>query len=155
MKLSGMRDPNQKVSVDKITGHVSVETVNKDPSLTIQSFKDECDINNIVARHAQTGEYTHLSNKLGQYADLTSITSYHDMVNQVHYANEAFETLPPKMRLRFKNDPGELLAFLQDRKNLNEAIELGLVDKTTSVPMASNDDKNLKTNDDKAKTSTQ
>jgi len=41
-------------------------------------------------------------------------------------AGEAFLQLPSKIRDRFKNDPIEFLAFLDDPKNHQESVELGL-----------------------------
>ena len=37
--------------------------------------------------------------------------------------------LPAKIRQRFNNNPAELIAFLQNSDNIEEAVELGLMEK--------------------------
>lgn len=127
--MSQMISPNQRITKLK-NGQIHVETVNEEPTLTQQQFKDECDINNIIKRYETTGEFTHRTSKVGQYADFTQISDYQSMVNQVQYAQEAFNSLPAQVRARFKNNPGELLSFLQDPSNKDEAIKLGLIEAT-------------------------
>lgn len=131
-----MKDPNQRESVNPITGRLSVETVNKEKSMTQQQFKDECDINNIMQKYVTTGEFSHATKKQGVYADFSGIRDYQQMVETVMYAQEAFDLLPAKVRSRFRNDPGELLAFLQDPNNKEEARSLGLL-ADNAVPAAS------------------
>lgn len=123
-----MKDPKQIITTDKKTGRVRVQTLNDDPSMTQQQFADECDINHIMKRYEKTGEIVHRNSKQGVYADFSEIKNYHEMMDQVLYAQEAFLTLPAKIRARFRNDPGQLLSFLDDSKNLKEAEELGLLE---------------------------
>lgn len=42
-------------------------------------------------------------------------------------------SLPAELRKRFRNDPGMLLAFLEDPQNRAEAESLGLVDRMPVV----------------------
>lgn len=135
-----MKDLAQEITVDKKTGRVRVRTLNTEATMTQQQFADECDINNIVKRYERTGEIVHRNQKTGIYADFTEITNYHDMMDKVLYAQDAFMTLPAKIRTKFRNDPGELLSFLQDSKNLKEAEELGLIEliQPTAQPNAKN-----------------
>lgn len=44
-------------------------------------------------------------------------------------AQQNFMLLPAEIRERFNNDPGRLIAFLEDDRNKNEAIKLGIVNK--------------------------
>lgn len=144
-----MKHPYQMTVIDSKTGKVKVMTENKLPEMTQQQWKDECDVNNIVRRYAQTGELTHLARSQGVYADVSEITDYHDMVEKIKQAEEAFMTLSAPVRKRFANDPGEMISFLQDPKNREEAISLGLVERPKPII---NDDQKPKTNDDKPKT---
>lgn len=115
-------------SIEKMpSGRIRVISINKEPTMTQQQFADDCDINNIMAKYEKTGQVTHLSNKQGVYGDFSDITDYQDMLHRVAAAQESFQTLPAKTRQRFQNDPGELISFLQDRKNYDEAISLGLI----------------------------
>lgn len=118
----------------KENGRIGVCTVNDEPSLTQQQFAEECDINNIMKRYKDTGEFRHLTSRQGQYADFTEIQDYRAMLDTVRYADEAFMALPAEVRKRFKNDPALLISFLQDTKNRGEAESLGLIDKKTEAP---------------------
>ena len=40
-----------------------------EPSLTRQSFKDECDVNKIVQRYTETGMINHIPRTIPQYGD--------------------------------------------------------------------------------------
>lgn len=92
-----------------------------------EQFKDDCDVNNIMKKYQSTGQFNHATSKQGSYKDFFGITDYHDMLNTVMYAQEAFQTLPAETRARFANDPGELLEFIQNSNNREEAMRLGLI----------------------------
>jgi len=136
-----MKRTDQLVSVDKKTGRVRVQSHNILPTKTQQNFKDECDINNIMAQYSKTGQFTHVTSRQGQYADFSSITDYQEMLDTVRYADQAFMTLPAQVRARFGNDPGKLLAFVQDDANYDEGVKLGLVQPKQAAP-PKNDDSN-------------
>jgi len=91
-----------------------------------QSFKDEVDINTIVKRFGLTGQLPS-DVRVPQYADFVEVTDYHTAMIQVRAAQEAFMEMPANVRARFHHDAGELVAFVSDEKNRDEAIKLGLV----------------------------
>lgn len=124
--MSQMHDRNQKITIHK-SGQVSVSTINEDPSLTQQQFKEECDINNIMKKYQQTGQFLHLTGKQGVYSDFSELTDYQSMLHKVFNAQEAFQSLPAQVRARFQNDPGQLINFIQDKNNYDEALSLGLL----------------------------
>lgn len=104
----------------------------EDPSLTQQSAKDDCDINVILSRMAR-GVEPPLSDRQPVFADVTaSPDSYHEAMNIVIAAQEAFGSLDAKVRARFDNDPAQVLAFLDDDANRDEAIKLGLIPQPES-----------------------
>lgn len=99
------------------------------PSKTRQSFKDECDINKIVERYRVTGMLTDPSipkTRNPFFGDFTQVTDYHQQAAQIASLNAEFEALPAKIRSRFQNDPGQMLDFLADEANTEEAVKLGL-----------------------------
>lgn len=120
-------------------GTIRIQCVNELPSLTQQNFKNQCDINNIMKKYVNTGHITHLNNKQGSYVDTSSLPDYHQALQTVLDAQNSFFTLPSGVRKRFQNDPQELLTFLKDPSNKQEAIKLGLI----------NDEQKPKINDDK------
>lgn len=94
---------------------------------TQQSFKDECDVNNIMKKFERTGMLEHLNEFQGNYGDFTDVPqSYHDAVNQVLAAQDMFMTIPAKVRAEFQNDPGLFLNFVDDPANADRMVELGL-----------------------------
>lgn len=99
-----------------------------DSSETQQEFRDECNINIILKRFGATGRLPNLKTN-GQFGDFTHVDDYMSALNQVMHAQDSFAELPALLRERFNHDPGQLLAFLGDPKNIDEAIKLGLVNK--------------------------
>lgn len=106
----------------------------KGPSLTRQSFAQECDINYILRKYQKTGLVEHVNKFQGNYADLTDIPTYQDALNKVIEANDAFSSLPSSIRKRFGNDPEEFLAFVSDPTNADEMVQLGLAHKLPIPP---------------------
>lgn len=104
------------------------------PVRTKQSFRDACDMNKILAMAEQSGLVNHVNTTGGSYLDCSNVVDYQTAVNLVNDAEDAFNALPAAIRKRFENDPAEILAFLGDEKNLDEAIEIGLIPKPVDPP---------------------
>lgn len=116
------------------------------PSRTKQSFEEESNINNIVARYKKIGgdpddlltpTFAPMSPKA--FADVSAATDYHTALNVVAEAQERFDSLPATVRERFKNDPGDFAAFMADEKNLPEAVKLGIVQDPDTAPLQRRD----------------
>jgi phage internal scaffolding protein len=100
----------------------------EEPSLTQQHFKDETDINNILRQFNVTGLLP--ENALSpRYGDFTGINDYQSALNAVIAAEDGFMALPADLRARFSNNPEELINFLDNPENKDEAIRLGLLDQ--------------------------
>lgn len=115
---------------------------NEEDSMTDPSFAPECDVNNIVKKYKNTGQITHLAKREGVYADVSTITDLLTATIQVQKASEAFKTIPAELRRKLNEDPAELIEFLNDPKNDEEAIYYGLKERNYSQ----NDDKTTKQN---------
>lgn len=100
----------------------------EEPSLAQQHFKDECDINNILRQFNITGLLPEAPLS-PRYGDFSGIVDYHSALNAVIAAEDGFMALPAGLRARFLNDPENLINFLDDDSNYDEAVKLGLVDK--------------------------
>lgn len=114
-----------------------VQTINLEDSKTQQQFAAAHDVNNIISKYKKTGELP-LARKQGVFADVSTITDYHDSLNRVINANAAFMRLPADLRTRFGNDPAQLLAFLQDPNNNDEGVKLGIYDAPKPDPQIQN-----------------
>lgn len=98
------------------------------PSMTQQQFKDECDVNNILRNYVNTGVLTHTSGKTPVFGDYSQMPSdYGEALALIQKSVDQFSELPSDVRDRFDNSPKNLVLFLQDPKNLDEAKKLGLV----------------------------
>lgn len=99
----------------------------EEPSLAQQHFKDECDINNILRQFNVTGLLPE-SPLSPRYGDFTGVVDYQSALNAVIAAEDGFMALPAEIRARFENDPENLINFLDNESNKDEAIKLGLID---------------------------
>lgn len=101
------------------------------PSMTKQSFKDECDINNILSRYKKNMGINFLDQYAGviqdQFADFSFAEDYHTGLQKIREAEGVFEAMPATLRSRFDNDPGKFLDFVSDKGNFDEAVKLGLM----------------------------
>ena len=99
----------------------------EDASLTQQHQKDQADINFIIEQFNVTGILP-TAPVSPQYGDFTGISDYQSALNAVIEAEDEFMSLPAKLRSRFENDPANLINFLSNDENRQEAIELGLIE---------------------------
>lgn len=106
------------------------------PSQTLQSFKDDADINCIIARFQNTGvlvDPTVPVSRTPQFGDYSDMPTYQEAQNVIVAANNAFNSLSAKIRERFGNDPAAYFDFVQSLKegsdDYAEAIRLGIIDK--------------------------
>lgn len=116
----------------------SIGIVFEEASKTQQHFKDECDIDRILKKYNETG---FLVNPLeqrrpAQWGDFSSVADYQASMNRLVQVQEAFDALPSRIRERFRNDPMQMLAFLENPDNEKEAVELGLVQARTPEPVS-------------------
>jgi Chlamydia-phage Chp2 scaffold (Chlamy_scaf). len=96
--------------------------------MTQQQFAEEVDINTIVRRFGLDGTMPETLD-MPVTGDFTTVVDFQTAMQLTTQADQAFMTLPAPMRKRFNHNPGELMAFLDDDTNRDEAIALGLVNK--------------------------
>lgn len=101
-------------------------TFPSDSPVTKQSYKDECDINTIMARYQSTGEMPILNQRAPQYLDVSQI-DFQEAQQFIAGAQTLFNELPSALRNRFDNDPGLFLDFCSNENNRPEMAELGLL----------------------------
>lgn len=101
---------------------------------TKQSFKDECDVNQIMARFQRTGVLEFRNKFEAQYADVSGVT-FQAAMDTIARANHMFHSMPARVRDKFQNDPGRFLAWIQNPNHADEARELGLMKPKESAPV--------------------
>ena len=117
--------------IDVHTGDVVVP-----PSMTKQEFVRECDVNNVIKQYKQTGMVAHVNAKASQgaYQDLPDAVDFQESLHLVMPAEQAFMTLPAKVRDKFGQDPAEFLAFMANPENEAEIRALGLANPLKEAP---------------------
>lgn len=101
-------------------------------SRTQQNFRDECDINHIMAKYEKTGflvDPLHAATRTPLFGDFTAIPDFQTAQNIIREGVEIFEALPARIRKIFDNDPAVFSEFMSNRDNLDSALEMGLVDE--------------------------
>lgn len=99
--------------------------------MTIQSEKDNCDINVIMNRYATCG--TPLPYRADGvepvYADVSELGDYMENFQRCKQAEEMFNALPSALRKELDNNPANLIPFIRDEKNKERCYEYGLLNK--------------------------
>jgi len=108
-----------------------VSIVNDEPSRTVQSAKQECDINFILRNYQKTGMLEHINKYQAQYGEVPS-HDFREALEIVKQAQTVFDALPSNVRNRFANDPAQFLSFCENPANLSEAKLLGLAKPDTA-----------------------
>lgn len=101
-----------------------------DVSKTQQSFKKSCDIGAKIRKYSRTGMWgNNVPTESLKFGDFSNGIDFLTAQNKVARARQIFESLPSKVRMKFNNNPANLLDFVKDEKNIFVASELGLVSK--------------------------
>ena len=66
------------------------------------------------------------------YGDFSNSLDFHQAQNRLIQARKDFMSLPSGVRKEFDNDPGQLVEFINDPENLQEAQDMGLLPKEPS-----------------------
>lgn len=117
------------------TGAVVDFDLEKEPSKTVQSEKDNCDLNVILRRmekagpeaYADTIDALMLAATQVQFGDASRVGDYKTVQDNIAIVKSEFALLPADVRSRFQNNAAVLIEFLADPANIPEAVSLGLV----------------------------
>lgn len=115
---------------------------NHEASLTVQSDKEDADINTIVKRFGLTGVMPS-SPRVPTFGDFTEVIDYQSALNAVRQAAEGFMELPADVRSRFDNDPQLYMEFCTATNsegklvNIEEMRRIGLAvaEEVEDTPM--------------------
>lgn len=132
-EISKLEQQEFKVITKRPNGSRKVTTVNSLPSRTIKSQAIGTNPNEIVRRYG----YQHLPQPQGGYTDLTNLPDLMEARKAILQAEKSFSELPSNIRTKFKNDPNELINFLNstDEHDIQESIKLGLRNPKPAEPL--------------------
>lgn len=109
-----------------------VQQVGPEPHATKQSFKNETDINHIMARYKKTGAIDHFTRYSPMYGEISPL-DFQTAQNVLLRAQQMFDDLPSNIRAETR-DPAGFLAFVQDPANKDRMAALGLRNATAATP---------------------
>lgn len=131
-KLKKMaKHKNHEITVNE-NGTLKIALKCPEATLTQQQYKDDQDINNIMKKYRLTG-IANLMKQDPMFDDVSNF-DYQEAMYKIAEANSNFEQLDVKIKDKFNNDPAKLIEFLNDSKNKEEAIKLGLVKPDEVIP---------------------
>lgn len=90
---------------------------------TKQAYKDQCDVNRIMARAERAGGLAHLVRHGAQYGDFAGF-DFMDAQLKLARAKEIFEELPAKIKKEFNNNAGAFFEFANDPDNAGRLEEI-------------------------------
>lgn len=105
-----------------------------DVSMTDPQFLKDTDINTILDRYNKTGVLPTRSG--GVYADVSNLGDFADVMDRVNSARREFESMPSAIRARFGHDPVAYFEFVNDPRNTEECIKLGIKIEKVDAPTA-------------------
>ncbi len=91
-------------------------------SKTQQHFRDECDVNNIVAAFAQTHVDPHAERAQNQRFGFASSQTFSEAMQNIAQIRSAFADLPSSERSSFANDPARWIDSLTTVDEPDETI---------------------------------
>jgi len=102
----------------------------QDPILTEQSHKNDVDINYIVKKHGidMIQQTALLKSAEYQFDDVPG-NDFQEAMLLVTKAQQTFDDLPSDIRKKFDNEPAKFLDFVQDPKNTDQMVEMGLAQR--------------------------
>ena len=91
---------------------------------TKQSFKDQADINKILARAQHGDTISHLAKYGAVYGDFTDVDDLLTAHEKLTRGTEIFNDLPSEVRREFGQDPVEFFKFVNDPANADRLADV-------------------------------
>lgn len=111
----------------KFSQRVAVITDTGDVQRTQQHFKDQCDVNKIMARYNKTGIISHVNRAQAKYGDFTMLGDFVENADKVVRAQQAFDQLPSELRKEFDNDYTKFFASIGKPEYRDKMAKWGIL----------------------------
>ena len=119
--------------MSKLNKRKRVQIFFKEPTLTKQSFKDECDINKIIKRFSETGQIPLQNGLEAQYGE-APIMDLKLALDTVDNLRQEFDNLEPQQKEIFGGNMNNYAQFLSDYAESPQSFAIEPKSKTdTSV----------------------
>lgn len=116
---------NEKIR-NKFSPKKSVPLIQKLPSRAQEHYQNDQNVNHIMAKYRKTGDASLLLKVKTEYGTFENFEGLSKHVSKLARAEEAFAALPQSIQKQFNWQPGEMLEFIDDPKNKEAAIKMGL-----------------------------
>lgn len=142
--ISSISEADQR---DDLKRHNRVSITFTQPSRTKQSFREETNINSIMARYEKSGQMPQLNQNIASYGDFSHSDSYQESVTKIRDAHELFESMPSQVRAHFENSPEIFLEYASNIDNIDTLRQMGLAEplEEKHTPTPPEDKETLKT----------
>lgn len=107
-----------------------------DEGLTVQSQKEDADINVIMNRVMKQGAQLPIKLGPGRFGNFTEVPTFRQAHEELAKLSGFFSMLNADTRAMFRNDPVVFAEFISDEANAPQLVELGLLDPPASKPDA-------------------
>lgn len=106
------------------------------PSMTMQQFAQEADINFLIDRYKKTGSYYNPLSVSGtprmpMFEDISDLPDVPQAVGVINEVSEYFAALPATVRAEFDNSIATFVAFAQNPANYDKCVALGVFPRAT------------------------
>jgi len=101
-----------------------------------QHFREEVNINNIIAKYNKTGVITHVAKTRKRFGDFKDFADLLPDLDRVTKAQQAFEELPATIRNEFGNSIEGFFKFIKNPANEEQCIKWGIFDPPKDNPTA-------------------
>lgn len=106
----------------------------EDEGRTQQHFKEETDVNYIMARYQKSGDLALLNRVKTEFGEFEQFQDLSRYTSRVARAEEAFSKLPQRIQKEFDWQPANLLAALDDESKKSYLQDLGVLNKPEEMP---------------------
>lgn len=91
---------------------------------TKQAFKEETDVNKILAKAQRVGSLSHLVRHGATFGDFSDVPDLLEARTRLKRGQRIFDELPAEVRREFSNDMLQFFAFVNDPRNKERLSEL-------------------------------
>lgn len=117
--------PEEKVAVVENWNRHGEHREKLDPtSQTKQAFRDQCDINKLLAKAARGDSISHLAKHGAVYGDFTDMPDLMEAQDRLAKGQAIFDELPGELRREFDQSPAKFFEFVNDPNNMSKLGEL-------------------------------
>ncbi len=119
LRLANLRAADKRTNLSRAQIFALIPELVYDDGRTKQAFKDEADIQKIMARADKAGTISHLQKYEGVYADYSDY-DFQSQTMKLSQGQTIFDDLPAEIRREFHQSAQEFFKYVNDPKNIED-----------------------------------